>query len=232
MSNSRFELITHFLCPYVQRSVIVLSEKEIPYQRLDVDLNSPPVWFKALSPLGKVPLLRVDEKSVLFESAVICEYLDEVTPRSLHPQDPLEKAYHRAWIEFGSTILDLIGGLYNAKDNVTFEQKKEELRTKFSKIEEQLSDGPFFAGQRFCLIDAVYGPVFRYFDVIEGAADIHLFDDLPRIQDWRLNLKNRDSIRNAVTPRYAALLVDFFHKKGGCLSAEIFNVKMNGDGKS
>jgi len=64
--------------------------------------------------LGKVPLLKVEDK-VLFESAVICEYLD-VTPSSLHPADPLEKANHRAWIEFGSSILNDIAGFYSAAD--------------------------------------------------------------------------------------------------------------------
>jgi glutathione S-transferase len=57
----------------------------------------------------------VDEDTSLFESAVICEFIDEVTPGSLHPEDPFKKAYHRAWIEFGSEILNNIGRLYNAK---------------------------------------------------------------------------------------------------------------------
>ena len=59
--------------------------------------------------MGKVPVLIVDENKVLFESAVICEYLNEITFGSLHSKDPLEKARHRAWIEFGSGILGSIG---------------------------------------------------------------------------------------------------------------------------
>lgn len=93
MTLPEFHLITHILCPYVQRSVIVLLEKGIPYQRTDIDLGNKPDWFARLSPLGKVPVLVTDQGSTktLFESAVICEYLDEVTPGSLHPETPWKK---------------------------------------------------------------------------------------------------------------------------------------------
>jgi glutathione S-transferase len=77
----RLELVSHALCPYVQRAVIALTEKGIPFTRTVVDLADKPDWFTALSPLGKVPLLKVDG-AVLFESAVICDYLDEtIEPR-------------------------------------------------------------------------------------------------------------------------------------------------------
>ena len=98
------ELISFKLCPFVQRSVIVLLEKKVPFDIRYIDLSNPPDWFKAISPLGKVPLLKLGD-TVLFESAVIMEYLDEVNPPSLHPSDPLRKAHHRAWIEFSSTLL-------------------------------------------------------------------------------------------------------------------------------
>ena len=101
MEQQHFHLISHALCPYVQRSVITLEEKDIRYTRTDIDLANKPVWFKQKSPMSKVPLLLVDDDYVLFESAVICEYLDEVTIDSIHPTNSLEKAQHRAWIEFG-----------------------------------------------------------------------------------------------------------------------------------
>ena len=99
-------LISHNLCPYVQRTRIVPDEKSIPHVRRYIDLADKPDWFREISPLGKVPLLQI-AGAVIFESAVIFEYLDEVTPGSLHPDDPLQKAHHRAWIEFASTILNI-----------------------------------------------------------------------------------------------------------------------------
>lgn len=103
-------LVSHHLCPYVQRAAIALSEKGVAFERITIDLAAKPEWFKAISPLGKVPLLRVARPdrgdAVLFESAVICEFIEETqagTP--LHPRDPIERARHRAWIEFASAVL-------------------------------------------------------------------------------------------------------------------------------
>jgi len=139
MQKQNFHLITHILCPYVQRSVIVLQEKGITYQRTNIDLANKPEWFTQVSPMEKVPVLLVDKNKSLFESAVICEYLNEITPGSLHPEDPLEKAYHRAWIEFGSGILNSIGALYNAKEKNIFENQCSEIKNKFQIIEKEVS---------------------------------------------------------------------------------------------
>ena len=102
----KFRLISFKLCPFVQRSVIVLKEKKIPFEIEYIDLANKPDWFLKISPTGKVPVLEVDGK-VLFESAVIMEYLDEVNPPSLHPTDAFKKAQDRAWIEFSSNLLVL-----------------------------------------------------------------------------------------------------------------------------
>src|SRR4051794_30341009 len=97
-------LVSHALCPYVQRAAIVLKEKNVAFERVDVDLAHKPDWFLRLSPLGKTPVLVVDGEA-LFESAVICEYLDETRPPRLHPPDALARARERAWMEFGSAVL-------------------------------------------------------------------------------------------------------------------------------
>ena len=123
MNASQPNLISHHLCPYVQRAVIVLTEKSIEHKRTYINLEDTPDWFTNVSPLGRVPLLEVNG-SVLFESQVIAEYLDEATPGSLHPGDLLEKAKHRSWIEFGSETLAAAGGLYSAGDESEFEKKK------------------------------------------------------------------------------------------------------------
>ena len=120
-------LVSHDLCPYVQRAAILLMEKAIPHERVTIDLAAKPDWFLAISPLGRVPLLRIGD-AVLFESAVICEYLDETTPGSLHPADPLDRAQHRAWIEFGSSLLNDIAGFYNAADAEAFAAKRQRIK--------------------------------------------------------------------------------------------------------
>ena len=124
------KLISHKLCPYVQRAVIALTEKGVPFERIDIDLASKPDWFLKLSPLGKVPVLVVtgdDGKEVaLFESNVICEYIeDTLAGARLHPRDALDRAQHRAWMEFGSTILSELWGLETTGDPAVFEGKRQ-----------------------------------------------------------------------------------------------------------
>ena len=68
MPSAKLKLISHHLCPYVQRAAIALRENELPFERHNVDLGNKPGWFRKLSPLGKVPLLVVADDVVLFES--------------------------------------------------------------------------------------------------------------------------------------------------------------------
>ncbi len=218
MKQPDYHLISHVLCPYVQRSIITLKEKNITYTRTDIDLSNKTQWFKEKSPMERVPVLLVDEKRSLFESVVICEYLDEVTPGSLHPTDYLEKAYHRAWIEFGSSILNKIADLYNANDAPSFQAIHSEIQSKFQMIESELSDGPFFSGKKFQLIDAVYGPIFRYFDVFDSFSQLDTFSNLPKCQLWRNALRHRDSIQQAVSKDYATRLVEFLRNRKSYIS--------------
>jgi len=216
----RIELVSHILCPYVQRAVITLTEKNIPHDRTYVDLADKPAWFRDISPLGKVPLLRIGPE-VLFESAVICEFLNETTPGSLHPDDPLAKARHRAWIEFASNMLDTIGGLYSAPDDARYQEILDILRDRLAWLETNLTGGPYFDGTRFRLVDAAFGPVFRYFDVIEAFTPLGLFEGLPKATAWRTALAQRPSVRSAVTPDYPALLRRFIERRGSHLSTLI-----------
>lgn len=214
---TRIELVSHILCPYVQRAVITLTEKDIPHERLYIDLADKPAWFREISPLGKVPLLRIGP-DVLFESAVICEFLDETTAGSLHPDDPLAKARHRAWIEFASSILDTVAGLYNAPDQSHYDDKLDILRDRFAWLESNLVAAPYFDGSRFHMVDAAFGPVFRYFDVIEDFTPLSLFEALPKCAAWRNALARRPSVQSAVTADYPARLCDFMRRRGSHLS--------------
>lgn len=212
-------LISHPLCPYVQRAVISLAEKGVPFERIDVDLANKPDWFTRLSPLGKTPVLEVGGRAV-FESAVILEYLEETQPRPLHPADPLARAEHRSWIEFGSAALNDIAGLYNAADAAAFAARARALADKFARLEERLDPaGPFFEGDRFSLVDAVFGPVFRYFDVFDRIGDFGILAGKPRVAAWRAALASRDSIRIAVAPDYEARLSAFLRNRHSHMGA-------------
>lgn len=214
MSDAKLTLISHHLCPYVQRAAIALAEKGVPFERRYVDLAAKPDWFLAISPLGKVPLLIIRQDdgtdAVLFESAVICEYLEETQPGGpLHPADPLTRARHRGWMEFGSSILSDLWGFETAKDAQTYEVKRKALVDKFARVEAQLGEGPFFAGTAFSLVDAVFAPIFRYFDVFDIIAATGIFAELPRVRFWRASLAARQSVKDAVMDNYGDRLKMF-----------------------
>lgn len=210
-------LVSHLLCPYVQRAAIALREKAVPFERVVIDLADKPAWFVKISPLGKVPLLRVpradDAESVLFESNVICEYIEETQPGPrLHPEDPLQRAEHRAWMEFGSSILADLWGYETTRDAGVFEQKRQALVEKFARVETQLGEGPFFAGKHFSLVDAVFAPVFRYFELFDDLHDSRVFERTPKVSAWRQALRERPSVRDAVVPEYRQHLHAFLQK--------------------
>jgi glutathione S-transferase len=192
-------------------------EKGTAFERRDVDLKNKPPWFLALSPLGKTPVLQVGDDAI-FESAVICEYLDEALEPRLHPESALARARHRSWMEFGSVVLTAIGAFYNAPDAPALAARAQDIRARFEQVELVLGTGPYFAGERFSIVDAVFGPVFRYFDVFDEIADFGCFRDLPKVTAWRRQLAGRDSVRRAVRPEYPALLAQFIRERGSELS--------------
>lgn len=211
-------LMSHALCPYVQRAAISLAEKDVMFERTDIDLANKPAWFLAISPLGKTPVLSVGQHSV-FESAAILEYLEETQPGPLHPNDPMIRAQHRGWIEFGSSVLNDIAGFYAAADAEMFAARTASLTAKFARLEAQLGDGPYFAGGKFTLVDAVFGPVFRYFDTFDAIADFGILTGKPKVVSWRTTLAARPSVRDAVSANYPDLLKAFLLNRKSHLSA-------------
>ena len=211
MPQTRLTLVSHPLCPFVQRVAIVLHEKGIAFERIDVDLRDKPDWFLAISPMAKVPLLQLvhdnGRESILFESVAICEYVEDVQAGpALHPADALLRAQHRAWMEFASAALSDAWALLNASDHETAKAKGTAFRKKLERLEADMSDGPYFGGKDFSMVDAFIAPIFRYFDMLAAESSQQLFDGLERIAIWRRALARRPSIRTAVADDYATRL--------------------------
>lgn len=88
-------LVSFNMCPFVQRAAIALQEQKRDYNIRYIDLRNPPEDFKAISPLGKVPVLKVGDEAV-FESNVILNYLDETCDGpKLFAEEPLARAQQR-----------------------------------------------------------------------------------------------------------------------------------------
>ncbi len=217
MSAPKLTLISHHLCPFVQRAAIALLEKEVPFERRNIDLGNKPDWFLKLSPRGKVPLLLLDDETVLFESAAIAEYINDITGGGLLASEALSRSRQRAWIEFASATIGNIGKLYTARDIDAFDSARAALSDRWrileDSLEDNLDDDPYFSGENFSLVDAAFAPVFRYFDVIETLSDIDFFSDVPKVRAWRNVLATRPSVQQAVSENYPATLLQFFAGK-------------------
>lgn len=210
------ELISFAICPFVQRAVITLKEKKALYHLTYIDLDNPPEWFNDISPFGKVPLLKVDGE-VLFESAIISEFLDESFPPSLHPEDPLTRAKHRAWIEFGSNLLFEQVKVVLAKDEDEYQMQKESLGGSLARLSANFSGDTYFSGDCFSLLDAAYAPFFMRFELLKEMAP-DLADIMPsNLQAWSEALLLRPSVQESVVDDFKEQFIRFFSSKGSWL---------------
>ena len=211
---NNLKLVSHRLCPFVQRVAIALLEKNIAFERETIDLANKPEWFLAISPSGKVPLLIVGEEeesqTVLFESFPICEFIeDEYRQVPLHPTVPLKRAKHRAWMEFSTAAMGDDWGMINSTDKEGFVHKASELRGKLMKLDSALVAGPYFEGAEFSMVDVVMAPIFRFFEVLNSPVHNVVLDGLPRVEAWRQSLMTRPSVRQAVSADYSENLRKF-----------------------
>lgn len=225
MPDTTLTLVSAPLCPFVQRAAITFIEKDAPFERVHIDLTRKPDWFLDISPLGRVPLLKVERPeepdAVLFESSVISEFIDETQAGpKLHPADPVERAVHRAWMEFGSSLLTDLYVIQTTREESAFDARQKALAEKAARVEAVLSpDGPYFAGASFSLVDAVFAPAFRIVDAIAAIVGVDLLPPLPRLSAWRLALAARPSVTAAVADDYLARFEDFIRGQNGHLLA-------------
>ena len=130
-------------------------------------------------------------------------------------------------MKIASATLNTIGAFYNAPDKAALDRQRVALAEKFETLEDQLRkhDGPYFAGADFCLVDAAFGPVFRYFDVFDSIRDFRTFENAPRVVRWREVLAQRTSVRDAVARDYPERLRAFLLRRNSALSGLMLNAE-------
>ena len=172
-------------CPYCARVRIVLAEKGVEYETVEIDLDDRPAWIYEKNPTGRVPVLEEDA-FVLPESAVIDEYLNERYPEPpLLPADPAERALTRVLI---FRFDDLSKPYYRLRRGD--EGARATLDIELAKLERLLEARPFLTGREFGLADIAYVPwILRARDRM----DVEL-DAFPALRDWVEGLAERPSI--------------------------------------
>jgi len=217
-----------WFCPFVQRTWITLHEKRIPHQYIEINPYRKSPDFLELNPRGLVPTLVVPvntkgtERKPLYESTVICEYLDEVyTDRQKHgerllPEDAYERARCRIWIDHISTrIVPAFYRFIQHSDQKTYtldDARAEFLGHVKTFIREADPEGPYFLGQRFSMVDIMLAPWLCrlfLFDYYKGGTGIPSEGDggddeavWRRWRNWAQAVEARDSVQDTLSDRH------------------------------
>jgi glutathione S-transferase len=172
-------------CPYCARVRIVLAEKGIEYETVEIDLDDRPAWIYDKNPLGRVPVLEEDT-FLLAESAVIDEYLDERYPEPpLWPADPAARALGRMLVFRFDELSRPYYALRRGDDGAG-----ERLDAVLTRLDAALQEQRFLSGLEFGLADIAYIPwILRARDRM----DVDL-DRFPALSEWVSRLAERPSI--------------------------------------
>lgn len=187
--------------PNCQRVKVVLAEKKLPYDTVPVDLRKgeqKKADFLKLNPYGKVPVI-IDGNTVVYESCIINEYLEEKYPEPpLLPEDPAKKAKIRILIDYGLNHLDAsyqkirreLMKNEQERNQEALESAKRELKQLLQRIEREIGDQPYLAGE-ISLLDAALAPRFLRMEGFGVLPD----PSLPRLGKWLERMKERPSVR-------------------------------------
>ncbi len=176
-----------------------MSEKGIPFEVTEIDLKDKPDWFLEISPYGKVPVVKHDDQ-LIYESAIINEYLDEVFPDTpMLGGTPAERAEMRIWIDFCNNRIQP-GFVQIARSEADqFAEKVAAVEASFDMLEEYLENtgrpNPYFTGDRLTLVDASYAPAFERFDVLKDLRGYEIPAKYKRIRQWASALAEHPSVK-------------------------------------
>ncbi len=155
---------------------------------MECDLKNKSEELVTLNPYGKVPVL-VDGDTVIYESAVINEYLDEKFPEvSLMPRDLAKRAEVRIWIDFCNTRLQAAAG--NIRHDHEVEKNKKRLREHLETLEERMAGRDYIVDD-YSLADITYIPFFTREDHYRTS----ITEDLPNVKRWRDTLLERPKVK-------------------------------------
>ena len=178
-------VVSFKICPFVQRVTALLEAKQAEYDVEYIDLSSKPEWFLRASPNAQVPILILDDGTVLFESDAIVEYLDETIGQPLSSVDPITKAQDRAWAYLATKHYLVQCSAQRSADEVTLAERQNKLSKAFQKIEGQLAHGPFFRGENFGMVDIAWLVVLHRARIIETFAAFDFLSGFPRMKLWQ-----------------------------------------------
>ena len=214
---SSLNLLTVAFSPYGQRVETLLLEKNISYNKEQIDLGNKPNWFSDISPLGKIPVLLVDDKP-LFESLAILEYIEATyTETIFHPKNQFVLAWHRGWMEFSNTLLSLTFGLVFADNYQIISQKQEELKNKLALFAKQLKQQPYFNGDFFSILDITMASAMQPLLFLSENFNLNLFENLDNLLQYANNVVSRPNFIKSLPENYSQIFENFLKRKNSFL---------------
>ena len=196
--------------------MILLRAKDVEFDVTYVNLREKPDWFLEISPHGKVPVLKVGD-DILFESSAIAEFLDEMVPPRLHPEDPIARAKNRAWTDFTPTFAGALSKIHYAKTREDMEGAVADAPTVLTKVEAALAgrgnNGPFFNGPDMSLVDAAYAPFLQRYLLIDEGLKNDVLKDFPLIRAWAETLMADERVTGAVPDNFEDEFIGNLHRR-------------------
>jgi glutathione S-transferase len=173
-------------CPYVARVRIMLAEKGVEFEAVEIDLSDRPAWYYEKNPTGRVPTIEEDGGLPLPESAVILEFLEERYPEpALLPADPADRAFVRLLIFRDGDLTSPYYALRRGEDGAA-----EELDAVLGRFDALLAERPYLGGAEYSLADIALVPWFLRARDMLGVE----YDGFPAITDWLARLEQRPAI--------------------------------------
>lgn len=194
--------------PYARKVRVVMAEKKIDYQLVEVDVWSPDTVIGQFNPLGKVPCLVMEDGGAVFDSRVIVEYVDTLTPVSrMIPQGSRERLEVRCWEALADGLLDaaLLARLEHTQREPA-QRSERWVRRQLGKIDgalvamaNGLADRTWCAGNHYSLADVAVGCALSYLDF--RFPDIAWRERHPNLVAFHDKISKRQSFIDTEPPR-------------------------------
>jgi len=194
------ELFLFDFCPFAQRIQMSLNYGQLDYQPIVLQPGKMPEDFASISPLGNVPVLRINKTDTLFESAIINDYVAQISKVTMEPENELQRAQMRAWSEYSNTCFSAMMQVLQAVAKETFEQANKALLDKLSIVSTQVShQGPFYHGENYTTIDSTYAPLFlRMHTLHELFSEFNLASLPESIKQWMSALLKSQALKQSI----------------------------------
>lgn len=197
LTKGKLRLYSMRFCPYAERVHLVLDAKKIPYDVVYVNLSVKPEWLFEKHPLGKVPAIELEDGTVIYESLILCEYLDSISSsRPLTNSDPLQRTLDKLLIDRFSQFIVAFYNIYKDIDALN----SDDILKSLDEFEAELikRDTPFFHGSQPGMVDYMIWPWCERADmliIVAGERFVLPEKRFPKLLQWKKLMKDDEAVK-------------------------------------